>query len=210
MTTWVIPCRYDPIVHDCIAGIRKHFPDDRIILVDSCSPDPSYLTGLDVDRVILGNQHYATNAWALAYRAEPDTERWALIHDSLIVHSPWEPVGDVQTVRWFVERTGHDPIMAAFIDHHARRMGIEVPPAYRGVFGPLLFCDGEVLDDLDWLGLFDALPTTKVEASAMERLVGLALVYLGFDVTESLQGEMVDFWGAYDTTHVEKVYRDRQ
>lgn len=210
MTTWVVPCHYDPIVFECVTSIRDHFPGDRIILVDSNSPDDGYLKHIDVDRVLRHNGHYATNAWAKALDAEPDTERWALIHDSLLVNASWPQTAPVQTVRWFVEHTGHDAAMADFIQTHADRMGIPCPPSYLGVFGPMLFCSGEVLHELDHLGLFKALPIDKVQASGMERLTGLALTHLGYDVTNSLQGRMVDFHGHYDPTHVQKIYKDRQ
>ena len=203
---WVIPCRYDPIVWDCVASIRRHFPDDEILLVDSNSPDRSYLDLIDVDHVETGNDRRHVGTWkrALGY----DADRFALIHDSLIVHAHWEP-GDFQVVRWFHE-SGPPTDQRSFIDAELDSIGHELPDSYAGIFGPMLFCTRDVLEDFAATGLLDAQPADVIEAAAMERLTGIVAADLGYDVcADSLQGQMGDFFGRYTHAHVEKIHMAR-
>ena len=204
---WVIPCYFDPIVFECVDSIRTHFPDDEILVVDSCSPDQSYLDELDVDPVEVGNQHRHVGTWgrALAY----SHDRFALIHDSLIVNGHWTP-GDFQVVRWFHEG-GPVGDQRPFIFDEAARMGLEISNGgYFGIFGPMLFCTRRVLEDFESVGLLDSKPTTAIEAACCERLSGIAATHLGYSVTaDSLQGGMSDFHGKYDEVLVAKKHRGR-
>ena len=206
MRLWVVPCHYDPIVHDCVGSIRTHFPDDEILLVDSDSDDPSYVDNLYVDHVEHGNRHYATGAWerALSYGADD----FALVHDSVIVHDRWEP-DEFQPLRWFATH-GMSGEMTGFVNHHARRMFGTVPVDWWGIFGPVLWCSRRVLEAFADLGFFEARPTSKEQASGMERLAGMTAQHLGYDLTNALQGQMHDFYGAYDESFVAKRHRDRQ
>lgn len=204
---WVIPCYFDPIVYDCVAGIRQHFPDDEILLVDSCSPDQSYLDDLDVDHVEVGNQHRHIGTWgrALAYHHD----RYCLIHDGLLVRSHWTP-GEFQVVRWFGEG-GPPNDQRDFAVRELGRMGWDLPNGgYVGVFGPMLFCTRRVLEEFENVGLLDTRPSNAEEASACERIVGVVAAKLGYDVTaDSLQGGMGDILGDYDETFVAKRHRGR-
>ena len=51
----LIPCKYSdksPIVQ-CVASIRKHYPDDLIAVVDSDSDDKSYFESLEKYGVVI-------------------------------------------------------------------------------------------------------------------------------------------------------------
>lgn len=205
---WVIPCRYDPIVFDSVAGIRTHFPDDTICLVDSCSSDTSYLDDIDVDHVITGNKHYAWGAFAAAYNRY-QADRWALIHDSLVVQSHWDP-GDFQTVRWFVE-PGPPVDQWDFVHDNLVRCGFDVDlHQYNGIFGPMLWCTDAVMNDFEAHGLWTIQPANNIEASALERISGIAAEQMGYDPTaDALQGHMGDFYGKYQGDKVIKHHRAR-
>jgi len=203
---WVVPCRFDPVVFDCVAAIRAHFPDDKVCLVDSNSPDQSYMDRLDVDHIITGNAHYSWGAYALA-REQLDAESWALIHDGLIVQSHWTP-DPFQTVRWFHE-AGPLGDQRAFIVGETTRLNIPFHNPYRGVLGPMMFADAEVLDDFERAGLWSIKPTTAVENSCVERIAGIAAEHLGYPITNALQGQMVGFFDQYPADRVVKLHRNR-
>lgn len=203
---WVIPCRYDPVVFECVDSIRTHFPGDDILLVDSCSPDTSYLDTIDVDHIETGNRHRHSGAWKRA--VDYGADRYGLIHDSLIVHSHWEPA-DFQAVRWFHE-SGLPIAAAGWVTDQLATLGYAVPDYYAGIFGPMLFCTGDVLDHFAGSGVLDLQPSDVEEAAGMERVTGIVAAELGYDVTiGALQGQMAGFYDSYDHTHVEKRHLAR-
>ncbi len=218
---WVVPCRFDPerpVVFDCVASIREHHPDDQIVVVDSDSGDLSYqdrlIDELGAIPVSEANRNYAQGAYRWAYEhTTPAAEFFALIHDSLIVNANLHHLQDSEltTVRWFgappnpwgCDESGTDISVwgAAQAREH---MGLDIPGEFKGVFGPMWFCQRKVLDDLAGLGFFDILPMSAFEQQGMERLTGIALTHLGYDVTRALQGCMAGFFDEYDSTFVEK------
>jgi len=185
---WVIPCKYDPVVRDCVASIREHHPNDTIILVDSCSDDQSYIAELDPDHVIIGNQHYAWGAFGEAF--DGTDEHWALVHDSLVLKRPVEWVTEHPLVAvnwlWFARNAGCDPTMWAWIEPHETRMGIKRPDPYPLLFGPMMFASPEVMHSIDRAGGWEIKPTDRIGANGMERLGGILLHHLGWSTDVNL------------------------
>ena len=202
MRTWVIPCRYDPVVFECVDSIRTHHPDDRIVVVDSCSEDTQYLFDLPGVDIILGNTNYMTGAYGMAmnrYRSD----HWCFIHDSLIVTAPIPPQACTR-VRWFAP--DRCPDQAWFIEAALAQMDRVEPPRWHGVFGSMLFCDDTTAQQLRTSGLFDLTVPDKVCASATERLMGMLLAHLPI---VSFQGEHDDPEAEHDESFVRKVFKDR-
>ena len=200
----MVPCRFDPVVFECVASIRAHHPDDRVVVVDSYSPDPSYLDALDADVVFKRNRDYMTGA----YRMALDTltsDRWAFIHDSLIVESPVDQFDTavVRTIDGFIPQD-----QRPYADQQLARMGLAEPASYLGVFGTMLFAPDDVVQQIRQLGFFDVDIPTKVAASATERTLGVALAHLGIEPV-SIQGHHSDPWAVHDNTFVRKQFRDR-
>lgn len=225
---FVIPCKFNPdnpIIFECVESIRKYHPDHKIIVVDSNSDDLSYFDKLETEYPDIylyeaRNNHYATNGHYLGYKYfDPVFDFYYMIHDSLILKNRIDHVEDwpLTTVRYFNspptpmgwDASGDDLYDWAW-PQVMNHMNFSIPPTYKGVFGPMFFCQRHVMEELEKLGLFEILPKDKYQMCAMERIVGIALQRLGYDPAEhSLQGEMVDFFGSYDETYVKKVHLTR-
>lgn len=216
---FAVPCKYDParpVVVDCVESIRRHHPDDLIVVVDSCSYDRAYLVEL-VDRfgcdVVVGNRNYATNAYRLAWERYPDEAAYACIHDSFLVHDNLDDLAgaDLTTVRHFefpAVGWGWDAAgvpLEIWGEAQLARIGIGVPPEFTGVMGPMWFASNQTMRALDNAGFFTVLPADKYQLCAMERMAGIVFEDLGLDPRNSLQGEMRDFYGRFDTSRVEKL-----
>lgn len=206
---FVIPCRFDParpVIFDCVASIRKHHPDADILVVDSNSPDTSYLFDLDCATADIQNDRYGPGAWKYAlgeYRAE---EFFYLLFDSLTVNANLDDLrsSPLTTVRWFScppTGWGWNETTGEPLDDWARNHGVKVPDKFRGVFGPMICASRETIIKAN---LFRVLPTNRFEQCALERCWGIWLDDAGFDVTNSLQGEMHGFYDRYDETRVAK------
>ena len=86
---WVVPVRFDPenpVVFECVESIKRYHDDPIIIIVDSDSPDKSYLNWCVDQGCRIGptNNHLrAFGAHAWAYRHNPDADFFCMIFDSL-------------------------------------------------------------------------------------------------------------------------------
>lgn len=218
---FIVPCKFDPtrpVIYECVRSIRDHHPNEKILVVDSASEDKTYFHQIDAEVIDADNTHYAVNGYYIGFQKYPDEDHYFLLYDSLFVRSNLDEfrTNKLTTVRHFktpptgfgFDETGKE--LWPWANSQCRNnMGFDLPQEFTGVFGPMWFCNGEVMRDLERLGLFKILPQTKFHLSMMERLVGVALGRLGYDPSNSLQGEMVDFYAAFDNTYIEKTILDR-
>ena len=89
---FVVPCKFDPkrpVIFECIENIQAHHADPDILVIDSDSPDKSYLNWCRRRGCVvadIANHGYATGAWAYAVRNYPD-DFYYLMFDSVSVQS---------------------------------------------------------------------------------------------------------------------------
>jgi len=217
---FIIPCKFDknyPIVFQCIESIIKFHPNEKIVLVDSSSSDKSYFKDIDSSVQIfdVDNKNYALEAYNIGYNNNPHEDFYFCIHDSLVLNGNIDFVknNDLTTIRWWdspptpMGRDENDQDLSVWADEQLKKhMGFELPHYYKGVFGPMMLASNKTMQDLTQSGLFNILPINKFQSCATERLLGIALGRLGYDVTNSLQGPMSDFYGLYDEKYVKKNY----
>lgn len=219
---FIIPCKFDknnPIIFECVEKIRQTHPHERIVVVDSDSDDKGYFKDLGgVTIYSIDNRNYATNAYYSVWKDYPDEGYYFCIQDSLLVNQSLSHLKDqtLVTVRHFNcpptpigwDANGHD-LSGWASEQMDMHMRMKLPDSYTGVFGPMWFCKGEVLAALNEIGLFKIKPENKYQLCAIERIVGVAMTACGFNPANSLQGEMLDFYGDYDSSLVRKVHLAR-
>jgi hypothetical protein len=217
---FIIPCKFDsnyPVIFECIDSIMRFHPNEKIVIVDSDSNDKSYFQDIDSSVVIydVENRHYALEAYNIGYKNNPEEDFYYCIHDSLVLKDNIDFVksSKLTTIRWWdsppvpIGRDANDNDLSVWADSVMREsVGYGVPGIYKGVFGPMMLCQDQVMKDLSDCGFFNILPNNKYESCATERILGMVLGELGYDVTNSLQGPMGDFYGSYDETYVKKNY----
>jgi hypothetical protein len=215
---FVIPCKFEktnPIIYQCVERIKKFHPNERILIVDSNSSDKSYYSISNVTIADISNENYGTNAFYYAFKNFPEEKFFYCIYDSLLLNNSLESFkkNSLTVVRHFYSPPtdiGFDENGISLNywanDQMSKNMGFELPGSYTGVMGPMLLCKRNVISNLEELGFFNILPENKYQLCAMERIIGCALEKLGYKISEnSIQGEMIDFFGNYDSTFVEKV-----
>jgi hypothetical protein len=207
-----VPCRYDPerpVVYDCIASIREHHPDEKIVVVDANSPTRAYLNDLylryDAIPWPVGNDGYAPRAIKMVVDHYPEEPFFYLFFDSLTVHDNLDDLKahDLTTVRYFTyPRTGWGwDRDGTPLDDWARLHGCATPNSYHGVFGPMIAATRETIAAAN---LFRLIPRTKEQQCGLERCWGIWLEAAGYDVTHSLQGEMFSMDQEFDESRVSK------
>ncbi len=216
---WVVPCYFDPdrpIVFECIRAIKRYHKDPKILVVDSGSPDRSYLD-LCVDMgckvAPINNKLYGFGAHAWAIRHYGEVEFFYLIFDSLIVQSNCDEFRErpVTAIRHFSSQV-HDwgwdengAHLSGWGHEQLARMGVPVPAQYSGLMGPMAFMQRDVIDKLDHMGYFFTQTSSKYLLCGMERVSGIVLESMGIDVTQSLQGPHGRHEDVYDETYVRKI-----
>lgn len=71
-----------------------------------------------------------------------------------------------------------------------KKTGYFMPKTWISIFGPIFLCRPLVLESLINKKFDKILPKNKIQAQGMERLFGIAFQQEGFDVTNSLQGDI--------------------
>lgn len=222
---FIIPCKFDPerpIIFECVERIQKFHPGEEIVVVDSDSNDKTYLERLEKDFSVnvidACNRNYATAGYFIGFSAFDNHNFYYMIHDSLLLNRNINHVeyDDFTTVRhFFTPDTGwgwdqDGIILSEWSDTQMRQhMGMPVWNRFTGILGPMFMAKNDVVKSLVKSGFFNILPETKYHLCAMERIAGIALEHCGYDPSNSLQGEMWDFFGNYDETFVEKVFQLR-
>jgi hypothetical protein len=217
---FVIACKFDknrPIIFECVESIKRHLPNAAICVVDSASEDKGYFNDLDSFIHILDadNRFFAMEAYRIAYREFPNEKFFYNIHDSLIIENDisFVEIEDLRTIRWWsyppVEMgwdTDGRNISEWANEQMIEHLGYGVPSEYKGIFGPMFMCKREVMDNLHNTGIFNILPTTKNHSCATERICGIVLGKLGYNVENSFQGYGGEIYDSYDETKVRKVH----
>ncbi len=83
-----------------------------------------------------------------------------------------------------------------------------LPSSWVSVFGPIFMCKKKVMIDLKKKNFHKILPTNKEQQMCMERLFGIAFQQLGYDCTQSIQGD--NFKKPYKTSNFEKIFFKRK
>jgi len=217
---FVIACKFDennPIIFECVNAITTHHPGEEICIVDSGSDNKSYFQKLPSSIHILdaNNLNYSLEAYRIAYEHFPNTEYFYFIHDSLIIQQNISFVknDNLKTIRYW----SYPPVEMGW-DYDGSRisdwannqmlthLGYGVPDEYYGIFGPMFMCHRKVMDELVESGLFNIKPTTKNQSCATERICGIVLNKLGYDVRNSFQGYGGEIYDKYDETFVKKIH----
>lgn len=209
---FVVPCKYDqsnPVVKDCVARIARCHPHSGIVVVDSDSED--YYETPHAHISWTSNRNYAQGAYAYVVK-HYQADVFYFLQDSVMVNGSLPVPDPFYTVRWFSDPPhawGWDEEGASLRgwgEKMLSRMGIPCPDTYRGVFGPMWACTKEIVEELRLIGFWDILPENKFEQSALERVTGIVLEHLGYDVRDgSLQGQHTDHFGEYDSTYITKL-----
>ena len=211
---FIIPCKFDSnsLILECIQSIQKFYPNEKIVVVDSCSDDKSYFEYVkpEVYDIIEGNANYEIGAYLMAYNKYSNEEKYFCIHDSLIMTGK---INDFDlnklliTVQWF----------NGFWDDEAQRQFAEnvigktlANSRFIGCFGSIMICDNIVLNKLQHFLKPQYLPKNKKESCAFERILGILLGnVLGLNMTNSLQGQHITIEHKYNEAFCKKIFMKR-
>jgi hypothetical protein len=187
---FVIPCKYssrDSYVITLVDDIRKHHPDEEIVVVDSDSEDRSYYADLDKYGVLVEdahNKHWMVGAYWYAFKKYPDRDFYYFMHDSMRVKANLDHLKNRDlTIMCYFRRTGFKSFnmwgdrIDAETDYKYDRNGL-------GCQGPMFFCKRGLMEKLRAKGADKLLPRNKQETGYLEGAYGFFFEAEGYDLKE--------------------------
>jgi hypothetical protein len=173
----------------CIESIKTHIgvnESTQIVIVDSDSPDKSYMDEYEHDDRIfienIANKHYEAGAWFHIYK-NYISKRYLFMQDSCFLvdkvaylessivslmypHNSWD-FSTGYEIQWVK-------------DSFTKTKWGQVIEPFTMMVGSVFYCQRVVLDDLYANGVFNSFPTCKSESQAYERYIGAALTAAGY------------------------------
>lgn len=205
---------------ECIKSIRESGNNDAICVVDSNSPDKTYFEEIKKYNVIIediGNINHIDGAIWYCYEKYVDVEFFYVLHDSMIVNKKLTPISknDLTIFSHFEGLPFDSDVQLAYSLNKIAEVGLDISnvtlSTLAGVFGTAIYCKRQILDDLKELGLNKILPTSKLEAQASERLWGIFLHKLGYDVRLNTLRNFINQNTEFDnkTDYITKIFTGR-
>lgn len=191
----VFPCHNVPGMSRIVRAVksaREHMPEERILVVDSASPDKSYMEEvrtLGAEIADINNKHYEAGAWWYAFKTYPEEQRYYCIHDSCFftgsLHafaSANTPVSTMLALRgWHGEGQS---FASEFLPH--TKYKVPTDNNFSLLLGTMMFIDRSLVERLLASGATKLLPRSKGESQAMERVIGIVLAQEGYPDVPSL------------------------
>ena len=180
---FVIPCKYDKEksqIRECVASIRNHHPEEKIVVVDSFSEDISYINDIiDIPNVVICNKknpNYIVGALWKAYEMFPDEHHYVLIHDSVTIKKPLSKFlnnEETYSFLYFIQdpQSADQPVIDRFVGPDYTHT-----PGYPmlGVFGTMCIIKNKLMKKFINSKLhLTFLPINKSECMVSERAMGV-------------------------------------
>ena len=198
---FVIPCKYtskSPIL-ECVMSIRKYYPNDLIVVVDSDSDDKSYFDLIEKYNVVIediSNKNFLDGALWYCFNKYDQEEFFYLIHDSMkikmnfeyVEESDFTCISSFSNTCWAENFEGGSKSQIIFAKEALSKTKYKYLDSninWHPVFGISFFISRELLSRLKENGLSNYLPCNKMEMEASERIWGMVMYQEGIDVKSS-------------------------
>jgi hypothetical protein len=229
---FVIPLWYNGTnnyIQNLVDDIHRHHKNPNIVVVDSDSPDHSYVQDIHgkANIWLAKNKNYHVGAYWKAYFKFEKCKFFYFLHDSLRIKGNLDHLTEKPLTihSWFHTSLSGGGDVAA--DHLRRYTDFEVTNDCEGITGCIFFCQRQIMDELHRRGMSKLLPNkthhTTIEPDdplptySLDGAYGRALTQIGFNLKEcALHGDAhtkgprwlngVD--GSHETL-VEKLYGKR-
>jgi hypothetical protein len=124
------------------------------------------------------------------YKNYPDYTHYSFFQDSteLINNIDFAFNAEICSVQYFNDVYDHwrDSTMSQKLKQFTN---LDMPLSMVGLFGPMMICTRRLLDRAYELGMSNVLPEDKVSQNSMERVWGVVISHLGYDIiSNSIEG----------------------
>jgi len=166
----------------CINSIQKFHPNDKIVVVDSCSSDKSHFSDLEMKNVVIcdiSNKNYEAGAMWHVYKNFHD-EKYVFLQDSMYLT---ESIGEYENLDFkpinFCDGWEH----TTYLHKEWVREKLNTTKygymdnGFKMIQFNSFLISRNVLDILNQNGVSNILPTNKIQSESMERLLGIVFTH---------------------------------
>lgn len=171
-------------IREAVERAHTHMPNEKVVVVDSDSPDKSYFGEVDAEVLDVANACYETGAWWTAFEAFPDEDYFFFLHDNLFIQEPIErkPFFTPATFEGWFGCQGHHVEQTK---NMCAQVGLTIPHPFHSCLGSMFGCERSLLTKLAMSDMSRLRPTDRTGSQVMERIWGIAWASLGIDVKAS-------------------------
>jgi hypothetical protein len=204
---FIIPCKYIPSspIQECIESIQRYHPEDKIVIVDSCSEDKSYLNQFvnikNISILDVCNNNYVIGALWHTYKHFSSEPFYILLHDSIILKKtiPQKYLLDSNfyTFMYFNETIpgiSSQEYLYYLKFFNTTKYKIPEPNSIiNGCFGTLGIFKQNIINKFIENGVHHVFPQSKFECNMFERLLGICATQEQFNPSEfNLEGNYLE------------------
>jgi hypothetical protein len=166
----------------CIDSIQKFHPNDKIVVVDSCSSDKSHFSDLEMKNVIvcdISNKNYEAGGMWYVYENFHD-EKYVFLQDSMYLTDSIEKyeILDFKPINFCNDWEHTKPVHRIWVREKLKTTKYKyLDDGFKMIQFNSFLISRNVLDILHQNGISNILPTNKSESEAMERLLGIVFTH---------------------------------
>lgn len=188
-----LSCKYIPEspIKKCIDAITYFYPNEKILIADSCSSDVSYFDWFsDYKNVEIFENNQSRQVGSLweAYKRYPEEPYYVFVQDTFILKKSLDEYlksdNALISFMYFEEIVGHNNNQYQFINQVLSKTTYTIPEdseSFSCCFGPLLIAKNQILKNFDEKGLIGSLKTKDVfEHQCAERIFGICAKQEGY------------------------------
>jgi len=205
-------CKYisESPVKECVDAINHFYPNEKILIADSCSEDTSYFEWFsDYKNVEIFENNQSRQVGSLweAYKRYPEESHYIFLQDTFILKKSLDEYIQSENAfisfMYFTEIVGHNSQQYRYINDVLSKTTYTIPDASQVIsccFGPLFIAKNSILKNFDKKGLLESLKTKDVfEHQCAERIFGICAEQEGYPL------ERYNIEGDYLSRHNEVV-----
>ncbi len=171
--TFVIPCHNiddQGYIINCVNSIRTTNPSADIIVIDSASPDKSYISKIDAEVLDIENKNYAFGAYWLGFKAKRESEFYLFTHDSTIIRNKITKkdfgTKPITPLYWFNDNNSPTwaHIKSWVINEAQKHAGYSFKEGEKCLYGGIFAATNQFMSKLEKDNLDKIRPTYKMEA----------------------------------------------
>lgn len=166
----------------CIESIQKYHPNDKIVVVDSCSTDKSHFSDLETKNITvcdISNKNYESGGMWYVYKNFYD-EKYVFLQDSMHLLDSIEKYKslDFKPINFCNGWESATSEEKGWVKEKLKSTKYEyLDNGFKMIQFNSFMISRSVLDILDQNGISNILPTKKSESQAMERLLGIVFTH---------------------------------
>jgi hypothetical protein len=186
---FIILAKESDYVINCVNSVKKFHPLSDILIIDSDSNDKSYFKHVESNVSYIAdikNKHFMDGAIWHTYKNYSNFTNYIFLQDSteILKNIEFAFNENVYSIQYFYDTIdiSRDSLILPLLKKYTN---LDLPANITGMFGPMMACPREFLDNAINIRMDMVLPTNKVSSMSMERVWGYIASHFNYDIVKN-------------------------